>query len=67
MKLKYKIISTSKKMRPSLSEVNNLLCANRKIKKLTNWKPKVNIDEGLKKTIEWVKLNQSKYGDDYTL
>tara|TARA_B100001175_G_C19513470_1_gene645532 strand:+ start:3293 stop:4270 length:978 start_codon:yes stop_codon:yes gene_type:complete len=67
MKLKYKIRSTSKKMRPNLSEVNNLLCANKKIKKLTNWKPKVNIDEGLKKTIEWVKLNQSKYGDDYTL
>ena len=67
MKVNFKIRSVDEKMRPKLSEVNNLLCENKKMKKLTKWKPSVSLDEGLRKTIEWVKFNQSKYGDHYSL
>lgn len=33
----------------------NLLISNKKAKRLLNWKPKISIDEGLKKSIEWYK------------
>ena len=31
------------------------MCDNKKIKSITNWKPKYKIDEGLNKLIEWIK------------
>ena len=33
----------SKRKRPKLSEVENLQCNNKKIKKITNWKPKIKL------------------------
>ena len=50
----------SKRKRPKLSEVENLQCNNKKIKKITNWKPKTNLKDGLKKTLEWIK-KKSKF------
>ena len=44
-----------KRLRPKKSEVDQLLGENKKIKKLTKWKPKVSFDSGLKKTYEWFK------------
>ncbi len=41
------------RIRPSKSEVFRLLCDNSKIKKLTGFKPQVDISEGLQKTIDW--------------
>ena len=40
------------------SEVGKLCCDYSKAKKLFGWEPKVSIDEGLKKTIEWAKRNK---------
>lgn len=48
-----KIIIDEIRIRPEKSEVQRLLCGNQRIASLTNWKPKVNLAEGLKKTIEW--------------
>ena len=45
---------------PRLSEVKRLCCDNSKAKELFNWQPKVSIDEGLKRNIEWVKQNESR-------
>ncbi len=42
-----------KRLRPENSEVERLLGDNTKIKRLTNWHPKYNLDEGLKITIDW--------------
>jgi nucleoside-diphosphate-sugar epimerase len=67
MKANYKIKTIDLKTRPKLSEVDNLQCNNRKIKKIANWKPKINLEQGLKKTIEWIKSNQSHYSDTYSL
>jgi len=50
-----KIVEESGRLRPKNSEVERLLGSNEKIKKLTDWKPMHNLDEGLKITIDWFK------------
>lgn len=42
------------RLRPSGSEVFRLLGSNEKIKRLTGWSPRVSLEEGLQKTIEWL-------------
>jgi NAD dependent epimerase/dehydratase len=41
------------RIRPEKSEVHRLWCDNSLIKSLTNYSPKVGIEEGLTKTVEW--------------
>jgi len=48
-----KIKLESKRKRPVKSEVERLLGQNKKLLKLTGWKPETSIEEGLKATIEW--------------
>lgn len=57
------IITDDIRLRPKNSEVLRLLGANEKIMKLTNWKQKFTLDEGLKSTIDWFsnKENLSQY------
>lgn len=55
---KIKIIIDEKRLRPKLSEVERLKCDNSLIQKKTKWKPKVNFNEGLAETIEWMKNNK---------
>jgi len=55
---KLKIITEKKRLRPVLSEVERLMCDNSLILKKTNWKPKVNFNQGLKDTITWIKKNK---------
>lgn len=50
---KAEIISDDVRIRPDKSEVERLLGANEKIKKLTKWECKFSLDEGLSQTIEW--------------
>jgi len=63
LNIKLTTVVEKKRVRPQKSEVFRLKCNNRKIKKITNWKPKYKIDEGLKKLIEWIKEddNLKKY------
>ncbi|WP_121616350.1 NAD-dependent 4,6-dehydratase LegB [Virgibacillus halodenitrificans] len=56
-----KIITQEERLRPEKSEVNRLLGANAKIKKLTNWEPKYTLETGLAETIDWLKNNLDKY------
>jgi len=42
------------RIRPEKSEVFRLWCDNTKIEKLTGFKPQVGIQEGLKRTIDWI-------------
>lgn len=56
-----KIVCDDERIRPEKSEVNRLLGANDKIKKLTNWKQSYSFGEGIKETIEWFKFNYKKY------
>lgn len=48
-----KIISDDIRLRPEKSEVERLLGASGKIKSMTNWKQTIDLNEGLKQTIEW--------------
>jgi NAD dependent epimerase/dehydratase len=49
------------RIRPDNSEVLRLLADNRKAKELIGWSPKVSLDEGLRRTIEWVRENLSLF------
>ena len=50
----------SERIRTKKSEVQRLVCDNRKIKKLINYKPKINFDTGLNLTIQWFKKEKNK-------
>lgn len=41
------------RLRPEQSEVNRLCCDNRKIKALTGFESRINITEGLQRTVDW--------------
>ena len=59
-----KLIKDEKRVRPEKSEVERLLADNSKARKLLGWSPRVNIDTGLKKTIEWIKEHPDFYRPD---
>ena len=46
--------SDEQRKRPKKSEVFRLWCDNKKINELTGYKSQINIEEGLKKTIDWI-------------
>lgn len=54
------------RMRPKNSEVERLLGSNEKIRKLTKWRQKYSLEQGLRETIEWFKIKQNlhKYKDE---
>ena len=54
-----KITQEDDRVRPAASEVERLRCNNKKITQLTNWKPKLNIKEGLKLTIDWFSKDEN--------
>jgi NAD dependent epimerase/dehydratase len=58
-----KFIVDEQRKRPKKSEVQRLWCDNSKIKEMTGFVPAVNIEDGLKKTVEWfmIESNLSNY------
>ena len=59
--IKKKIVVNKERVRKNKSEVNHLLCDNKKIVSLTDWKPKISLDQGLKKTYSWIEKNKNIY------
>lgn len=59
-------IQDEQRIRPKNSEVNRLWCDNTKIKELTGFTPKYDIEKGLIETIDWFKdvENLKKYKTD---
>jgi nucleoside-diphosphate-sugar epimerase len=49
-----KFVIDEQRIRPEKSEVFRLWCDNTKIEKLTEFKPQVDIREGLQRTINWI-------------
>jgi len=47
-------VSDIERIRPKNSEVLRLWCNNNKIKNLVNYVPQTNLQDGLKKTIDWI-------------
>lgn len=49
------------RLRPEKSEVHKLICSNAKACKLLGWRPKVPLEQGLVRTIEYVRANLGDY------
>ena len=47
-------INDQQRNRPKKSEVYRLCCDNKKINQLVGYKPNISIEDGLKKTIDWI-------------
>lgn len=52
------------RVRPPGSEVERLLCDNRKARRLTGWEPRYTLEEGLRETINWFRENLRLYKPD---
>jgi NAD dependent epimerase/dehydratase len=59
---KVTIISASERIRPKNSEVERLLCDNRKLTEVCGWSPNVSLEDGLERTIEWMKWQSVQSG-----
>lgn len=62
------IFSEEKRKRPPKSEVERLRIDNSKAKKIIGWEPTTSLEEGLRKTIDWISQNLDLYKTDkYTV
>lgn len=65
---KARIVSVGERVRPENSEVLRLVCANAKARELTGWSPRVPLDEGLRRTVEFIRGHLDLYRSDlYTV
>jgi dTDP-glucose 4,6-dehydratase len=63
-----KLIADPQRVRPGKSEVMKLWASNQKAKERLGWEPRVSLDEGLSRTIEWIKSHLDLYQpDQYTV
>lgn len=53
MGVEIEIVTDPQRLRPAKSEVERLCGDNRLISSLTDWRPEVSFDEGIRRTIEW--------------
>ena len=49
------------RVRPEGSEVERLLADNRLARELLGWEPRVNLEDGLQRTIEWIQQHPERY------
>jgi dTDP-glucose 4,6-dehydratase len=58
------IVVESRRLRPEKSEVQRLISDNRLALEKLGWSPQVGIEEGLRRTFEWIRDNLSRYSTD---
>lgn len=58
-----RIVTDEVRLRPGKSEVERLLASSELVRDLTGWEPRVSLDEGLRRTVEWFsdEFNRSRY------
>ncbi|MBU4201257.1 MAG: GDP-mannose 4,6-dehydratase [Verrucomicrobia bacterium] len=61
MKKPLKIETENQRVRPDRSEVERLLADNRLAREVLGWAPQVGLEDGLKRTIEWMRQNSGRY------
>jgi NAD dependent epimerase/dehydratase len=63
-----RIVTETQRKRPEKSEVLKLQASYKKAKSLIGWEPKVSLEGGLRKTIEWISAHLDLYQpDQYTV
>jgi len=55
------VVEDTQRIRPANSEVERLLCGNAKAKDLLGWTPRVSLEEGLARTIDWFRSHLHRY------
>jgi len=58
------IVQDPKRIRPNGSEVFRLLCNFEKVKELTGWTPAIDLEDGLRKTAQYVDAHPNRYRPD---
>jgi NAD dependent epimerase/dehydratase len=61
---KIRVTEEKKRVRPEKSEVERLFSDSRKAKALFGWNPKIDIEEGIRKTISWMEKNIDRYKEE---
>jgi dTDP-glucose 4,6-dehydratase len=61
---KIPVVSEGKRVRPENSEVERLCAENRKARELLGWQPQLTLEEGLVKTIDWLREHHEQYRSD---
>jgi dTDP-glucose 4,6-dehydratase len=59
-----RIVEDSQRLRPGTSEVHRLLAANDKAVKMLNWRPSVDLEDGIRRTMDWVAKNMKLFEVD---
>ncbi len=55
------VTTSTERVRPGNSEVERLVCDNRRIRQLTSWKSQYDLEAGLRETIDWVRAHESDF------
>ena len=58
---KAKVSQAAARVRPGRSEVLRLVCDNRKARRLLGWRPRVSLEEGLVRTIDYISRHRDAY------
>lgn len=65
MGVEFRLHSETQRVRPEKSEVERLIADNRLAKEILDWEPRVSLEEGLEKTIAWIKNHSERYRADF--
>ena len=55
------VTSDQARLRPEKSEVERLLADNSRARSLLGWEPKISLEEGLGRTLDWLREHQGRY------
>src|SRR6266581_5140710 len=58
------VVADTKRFRPVNSEVDVLICDNTKAREILQWRPQYTLEQGLKRTIEYIHNNLRRYKPD---
>ena len=58
------IVCEAERLRPEKSEVNRLLGSSEKLRRLTDWRPRYTLEQGLAETIAFLQQNLDRYKTD---